>query len=290
MAFFATLPSYGGGAMRLVRDQSLALIFLTGCAATALGIVSVFVRDLQQGAMSVLMSRPVSSLSLILGKWTGLIAAIFVYHATLTIACLWMTRILRDLGSSRIDSAGLFLYFASILVALGLMGLKHYFMGGWYVWQANIAILVIFSLSFVLNCFTAKEGWGSDVNWQCAMGSVFIFFSLILFSAVLFPFAIKGQTAFVFTAALIIFAVGMVSNYLVLSLNMPETISQCLKAVLPNWQIYWVSDKLAETHDLHAGGYMRYLGHTALHAVLYTIAALSVTTYLFNRREIYGAE
>ncbi len=297
MAFFAALPTFNfGQELRLVRDQSMALIFIGGCFVAGLGTVTVVTRDVRQGAISVLMSRPVSSLSVIAGKWTGLAGAILVYHIPATLGCLWITRIAGGeyAQAQHLDNLSLAIYFTSLILALGLMGLKHYFFGGCYVWQASLAILAFFAVGFVIaNCFGPHGGvqsWGAEINWRTANGCLLLFFAELIFAALLLPFAVKLDVALVLGVGVVLFFFGMISNYLVNNLLDPGILYSFTKSLLPNWQTFWISDLLAGTGKLAGGKVARYAGSCLIHTAAYIVACLAVATWLFDRREFYGGD
>jgi hypothetical protein len=53
-------------------------------------------------------------------------------------------------------------------------------------------------------------------------------------------------------------------------------------SIIPNFQVLWLSDALTQTHLIPPS----YVGITAMYGLLYIIAALSLATLLFQRREV----
>lgn len=294
MAFFGTLPTFNfGQEMRLVRDQGMALVFLGGCVTAALGLVTVVVRDLRGGAISILMSRPITGLTLVLGKWTGLAGALLIYHIPASVACLWLTRIAGAGGEHGrgLDMTGLAIYFAAIVIALGAMGLKHYFFGGWYVWQASLAIVVVFTLAFLLANFVGEGAhyhWGTGVDWRALNGCILLYLAELIFVALLMPFAVRFDAALVMGMGVVVFFLGMVSNFLVNAMVSPGIIYYVVKSAVPNWQAFWISDWLATRGDLDWGQVWPYIGSCTIHTVAYVTVCLTAAAFLFNRQEFHG--
>ncbi len=293
MAVFACLPSYNfGEELRLVRDQSMALTFLGGCTVAAIGAATVIVRDVRQGAVSVLMSRPVSSLSYVLGKWTGIAGALTVYHLTVSLACLWVSRI--GAGSharhQELDLVALGIYAGVIVLALLAMALKHYFFGGWYVWQASLAVAVAFALGFlVMNCVPPEDlsGFGAGIDWRSAQGCLMLFFAELVFSAVLVPIAIAFDMVALLAAGCVLFFAGLLSETVLNALPLAAGgwAQAVVKAVVPNWQIFWSADFLANQSGSLAPSYVV---ACVVHAFLYALVCLVIGTLVFNRREFAG--
>jgi hypothetical protein len=53
-------------------------------------------------------------------------------------------------------------------------------------------------------------------------------------------------------------------------------------SIVPNFQVLWLSDALTQSHLIPP----KYVGISALYGLLYIIAALSLATLLFQRREV----
>ena len=297
MAALACLPTFAfGQELRLIRDQSMALSFVGGCILGAIGAVTLVARDLRAGSLSVLMSRPVSGFCVVAGKWTGLAGAVLVYQLTAGIACLWMTRIsFFEFGKSQyIDALTLALYVGSIIAALALMAVKHYFFGGWYVWQASVAICICFVLGFLVSCFFdnwhSPQAFGINVDWPTAYGCISVLFAQLVFVAILMPLAVKLPAAPLLGVACACFAVGLVSEFFINNLFASESWRLTLKALTPNWQVFWVSDFLADDKGRAGAGPGRFLLGGSIHAAAYTAMCLIIATLFFDRRELSGSD
>lgn len=295
MAFFATLPTFAfGQELRLIRDQSLALNLLGGVVLAALATSVVVLRDLQQGALSVLMSRPVSSFCVMTGKWSGLAGALLLYQITTGVAVLWMTRAIAVDNSEAqyVDHVTLCFYFGSILLALAGMAVKHYFFGGWYVWQANVAVCGMFVLAFAISSFLGPDGqpqaWGHNVDWSSAAAVAASYFALLVFLSCLLPVAVRANAAILFGCAAVIFAVGMLSEFAIDGLFGAGWLGDTVKALLPNWQIYWLSDMLASEKRAPVAGVLRFLSGGMVHALCFAGLSIIGATLLFDRRELSG--
>ena len=53
-------------------------------------------------------------------------------------------------------------------------------------------------------------------------------------------------------------------------------------AIVPNFQVLWLSDSLTQDHRIPPA----YVAQTAGYGLLYIIAALSLATMMFQRREV----
>lgn len=294
LALFGTLPTFTfGQEMRFIRDQALAWVFIGGCLVALLGSLSTVVRDLRLGATAVLMSRPISGFGVMAGKLTGLIGAVLVYQITAGSAALWMTRITgRGQQSQFLDQFALAVYLIAIVAALIGVAARHYFMGGWYVWHASLALPAVFVSAFLLTNFfdtaTTLQHWGSHVDWRTALGIGFLFLAQLVFLGIILTFAVSMDLSLVLGCGVGVFLFGMVSQYVVVNVFAPGWLRTTVSAILPNWQAFWVSDLLADKTALTAPVVIGYAVHGAIHAGLYLWFMLVTATWLFNKREISG--
>jgi len=281
-ALLACLPFFTfGEQLRLIRDQSLALCFLGGCAASALGASIVIVEDIRRGGAAVMMSRPVDGFCYVFGKWSGLILSVTAIELSAAVACLWLTRI--TALEEHLDKVGLMFYLGAVVVALTAMGVKHYFFGGCYVWQANVALLACFCTAFALALLLGK-GHGAPVDWKTAQASFLVLAALIVFSSLAVLFAVMFDTGLLLGASVLTFFAGLLSDYALRAL--PGAMLLTLgRALTPNWQIFWISDRLAEGGAVSSG----YIGLCALHSLLYAAVVLTLAALLFRRRELGGS-
>jgi hypothetical protein len=295
LAFFGTLPTFTfGQEIRFIRDQALAFVFIGGCLIALLGSLSTVVRDLRLGATAVLMSRPISGFGVMVGKLTGLIGALMVYQVTAGVAALWMTRIAGRGGQSQVlDRFALTVYLGAIAVSLIGVAVRHYFMGGWYVWHASLVLPVVFVTAFVVASFfdnpTAVQHWGMHVDWPTAIGIGFLFLAQLTFLGIVLVLAVSMEMPLVLGCGVGLFLFGMVSQYIVVNAFGSGWLRSMFSAVLPNWQAFWVSDLLADKKKLTAPIVLGYAAHGVIHVFLYLWFTLVTATWLFNKREIAGS-
>ncbi|MEA2013295.1 MAG: hypothetical protein U9O87_09530 [Verrucomicrobiota bacterium] len=286
LALFASLPSFTfGGHLRLVRDQSLALIFAGGCIASSLGAVRILVEDIRRGAASVLLSRPVGAIGFILGKWTGLVSAVMVVHFTAVIAMLWVTRFMPS-EHDILDTVTISFYVASIILAIAMMAVKHYLFGGCYVWQANVALLCCFLTTFLIANFIAPTGsgqsFGENVDWITAQGGFLLACGIIIFISTIIPLTILFDVPVFLIFCSSLFFLGLLGEYIITTGTSHVVTHNIAAIAIPNWQFFWISDRLAENIGIGWGYWM----FCIIHTILWTFLSLSIAVLIFNKREV----
>ncbi|MCK5844805.1 MAG: hypothetical protein KAG97_08870 [Victivallales bacterium] len=286
----ACMPGFSniGGQLKLVRDQSLALSFMALCLLAAVGVGKALCDDMSKGMMPTIMSRPVSHSALILGKWAGVMSTIFLVIVTATVACLWTTRIIHY--RLRIESLGLTTYLAVVAFALLAPAIRHYWKGGNYMWQTNLALAVLFPVAFLVLNFWGFEGaggsaYGALVDWRSALSFAYIFMPLLVFTAILMFLATTMDVSLLMICAALLFFGGLFSAYLVNLLFASNTLKALIWVFTPNWQLYWLSDDLSSSNVLSQA----YLLPRLLNAIIQPALFLSLGIANFKRLEIKGS-
>lgn len=286
----ACMPGFSnvGGQLKLVRDQSLALTFMALCLLAAVGVGKALCDDMSKGMMPTIMSRPVSHSALMLGKWAGVMFTIFLVVTTAAIACLWTTRIIHH--RLRIESLGLTTYLAVLAVALLAPAIRHYWKGGNYMWQSNLALAVLFPIAFIVLNFWGLEGkggssYGALVDWRSALSFAYIFMPLMVFTAILMFLATLMDVSLLMICAALLFFGGLFSAYFVNLLLTSNAFKSVIWIFTPNWQLYWLSDNLSSPRILSYA----YLLPRLLNAIVQPAFFLVLGIASFKRLEIKGS-
>lgn len=286
IALIGCLPGFAfGEQIRMLRDESLAVTFLCGCLAATLGAAHVIGEDLRKGMVPIIMSRPVSPVAFILGKWTGLIASLAIIHVSATAACLWITRL--NYYEHHLEIFGLIFYIFIVFITLILLAIKHYFMGGCYVWQANLALAISFVSTFLLLNFWGynarmPSSYGVLVDWNTYQVFLMIFMAIIVFSAIVSSLSVIMDHSMLVGFAAALFIGGLFSEYVINSLSMPEYFKTCLKMLLPNWQTFWATETLVEKANVP----WTYISSCFFQAMGQSVIFMTLGRILFQRQEI----
>ena len=279
-ALLGCLPFFSfGEQLRLIRDQSLALCLLGGCLACTLGAATVVADDIRRGAAPVVMSRPIGSLCFIAGKWAGLLGSVLTIHLTASIGCLWLTKITAH--EHHLDVTGFSWYIGTIIAVLLVVGIKHYLLGGCFVWQANLALLLCFGAAFLGSTQLISQPH-APVDWVTAQACLTVFFALVVYSSIMVLLALIADVGLLLGFGVILFFAGLLSEYAVRAMVFSSAVETFLRMVVPNWQLFWVNDRLAEGLSVSN----RYLFHAGLHALLFALIVLIIAATIFQRREL----
>lgn len=281
MCLLAAIPGFTFGEhTKLLRDQCLSLIFMLGSLIVVFGFIRVLTDDIRRGAGAILGSRPIAGFCIVAGKWLGVFGTVLIVHGSFLAAYLWTSEIAGD--GQFLNTGSLLNYLAVIVIAIVLVAIQHYLLGGAYVFRANICLAILVVAAFGVR--VAIYG-PSQFDWPGVQSGVMLAFGLIAFSAFLLPVAILLDSAMVLSMGIVLFFFGLMSNFLVAQLSLTKMLTTTLQVILPNWQIYWVVDRISEGKNVPIG----YFIATGVQAILLLVVALIAGTIVYDRMEMKSA-
>ena len=279
MVLAASMPSIGESEhLRLVRDQTHSILFICGALAGAYGLIRVVTDDIRRGAGSILMSRPISGTTLLLGKLFGVIASVAILFSTGAFSYLWISEITFDHESLNITS--LVLYASVIALSLISGGIRQYMFGSNFSLYSSLSLCTLMGIGFVLRYFLAEQGEFDLIGLQSIL---LLFMAVITFCATVQALAVIADSAMVLGGAIIIFFFGLISSFLI-SKIVGQSASMVLGALLPNWQTFWVLEAIGQGQGVPGMYYLQCFFQTLLYVGVYLILSIS----LFERIEIKG--
>ena len=278
MCLLGVIPGFAAGEhLKLLRDQCLALIFMLGSLGFVFGFICVVTDDIRRGAGSILVSRPIGGICLVAGKWCGVFATVMLLHVSFLVAYLWTSEIAWD--AEFLNLVSLAFYLGVIVLAMGVAGLRHYLFGGSYAIVANITLLILLATIFTVRLLLNGLG---EFDWSGIQSGIMLALGFIAFSAFLLPVAMFADAAIVLSVGITLFFFGLMSNYLISLVALPAQLQSIVQSLLPNWQIFWVADRLGAGADVPIGYYVS----SGIHALLLLAVALIVGAIGFERMEL----
>jgi len=210
-----------------------------------------------------------------------------VLLTTTCIAYLWGTRLV--FFEQFVEPLGLSVYVVCVLLTLVVMVVRHYLFRGTFVWPANLGLVVALLTTFpVLNFWgyggTFPARYGALVDWRAVHAFALLAFALAVYSAMVVCLAVVLDHTMLMSVSLVVFLAGLVVAWCVSWLP-PFPAQAVAQLLLPNWQIFWVADRIAEHEPLSVKYSVGCLVHSLGQAYLY----LCLGTWLFRRREVGGS-
>jgi len=287
IVFLACVPYFGfGDDPKMVKDMALAVLLLSGLLMSVLCASSTVAQEIRQGTALTVLSKPVSRMAFLLGKYFGLAAAVVVFAYTLMVAVLLASRMAFDAyGSADLTSLGI--YAGGIALAYLVAGFGNFFLRRQFVADAVIATAFFTTLALVVVIqFTtlerAFEGL-AKVDWRLLPAGVLLLFALLVIAALALACSTRLDTIPTLAVCTAFFLVGLVSDYF---FGGPASHgawwAQVAYAVVPNWQQFWAADALGADKIIP----WSYVGQAGAYLLAYLTATLAVALLLFDDREL----
>ena len=241
---------------------------------------------MRNGTVLLLMSKPVSRWSFILGKILGITAAVTLFALLCNLGCVISVFVAVD--QFRYEK-GIYYGFLGVIAVGVICGLAANFMRG-----SSFTEICTYALTVLMAIFTL-----SLLRWGKAPQGVVI--PDLLKALVLVNFACIAMATLAAVAATrldvvpnmcvcsAIFFMGLLSSWLFRQFE--NTKSELLKQLLtilysifPNWQFFWMVDAIAMKRRIPGS----YVGMAALYMGLFVAIAAMWAVVLFQEKEIAG--
>ncbi|RME95691.1 MAG: hypothetical protein D6766_02630 [Verrucomicrobia bacterium] len=286
--FLAAVPYFGfGDDPKMVKDMVLAVLLLSGLLGAVLSASASVAHEVRSGTALAVLSKPVGRWTFILGKYSGLIAALTVLTYSNLLACLLAGRMAYD-AYNEADLLSVGVYFGALALAYVVAGLSNFFLQRVFVADAVLAVVVLATLAFVyLAFFTELErafGEKAQVDWQMLRAGVLLLFAIWVLAGVALAASTRLELIPTLAVCSAVFLLGLMSDYLFGARAEAGVWWAVVPyAVLPNWQLFWMSDAISMGKEIPWGYVLRAAGYMAG----YLGAVLAVAVLLFQERELH---
>ena len=272
--------------LKLVVDSSMATALLFGLIVSVLCAGNTVAREMRNGTVLLLMSKPVSRWSFILGKILGITAAVTLFALLCNLGCVISVYVAVD--QFRFDSK---IHYAFLgLIAAGAVG----GMAANFIRGSSFTEICTYALSGLLTIFVAVLLWRGKAPQGIVISDllkalVLINFAVIAMATVAVVVATRLDVVPNLCVCTVLFFMGLLSSYLVQKFD--DTRSELLKQLLtilysifPNWQFFWLVDAIAMKRRIPGS----YVGLAALYMLLFVVIASLWAVVLFREKEVAG--
>ncbi|MDD5697596.1 MAG: hypothetical protein PHH77_03170 [Victivallaceae bacterium] len=270
-----------GDQIKLVVDSSMATVLLFGLFVAVMSSSHTVTREMHNGTVLLLMSKPVYRWTFILAKIAGIVFTVLVFVFLCNVGSIISLYIARD--QFRLDMGAYYIYFA-ILIASCIFGTVMNFMYSRSFASCTTLAVWIMLPVYCAVCLVFKEHPGILLrSYMYAL--VLLFFSVSTMAAITVVFATRLEMVANLTVCSMIFFLGLISSYLFLrdtGSAVLNSICRIFYAILPNWQFFWLADALATYQPIPAS----YLLWAGIYVILYVSLCTVWAVVVFQSREI----
>lgn len=272
-----------GDADRVIRDSALAVQLVSGLVLGCYAATSTITRELHQGTLASILSKPVGRTLFFLAKYAGVALIMMIFATTTTMATMLSVRTVAE--THVLDWWGIAPIFVAVVLAYLWAGLQNFFMRTPFVSRTYLLVAIAVTGAFLVSCLVPSHdetpGFASAIPWNIAPAGLLLGMAMVLLSAFAVSLATRMDLVPTLTLCFTVFLLGLMSDYLFGRQSDVHWIYALIHGIVPNWQHFWAVDALKGD-----GIPWRYTGGVALYVFLYSAVVLSGGLYFFKRMEV----
>lgn len=273
--------------LKLVQDMGLATLFLAGLALAVFSSYTVVTQEIEKRTVLTLMAKPVGRVDFVFGKFLGIAAGIAVAAYLLTTILLFTLRVgVKGAAYSEIDHVALWFELGAVLASVLLALSANYFFDKPFTSSVVLYGLIVFTLCLVVAGFVDSKGrlqpFFANMDGQTAIACGVLLMGVLVLTAAALAVATRANFGVTLTVCVVLFLLGLVSDYLFGRHASTSLMARIAYAALPNLQVFWLSDALAAKKTIPLGYVCRVAGYASIYSFGLVLAAAS----LFQEREI----
>jgi len=273
---------------KLLRELGLSTLFLTSLFIAIFSASGAVGEEIENKTILTVLTKPVRRPIFIVAKFLGVAGAVVLAHYICTIALLMTIR--EGVLETNADTHDWTVLSATGVVVV-LTFLLTAFFNYTYDWKFSstavvlLAILATFALLFL--CLIDRN-WQfnprqNGINALDVYGAVLLLFGALIMAGIAVALSARFNIVVTLCACIGIFLLGLVSDYIFGQLAEAHKWAQVGRLLVPNLQIFWISDAIMDDTSQIT---LKYLGIVGFYTACYTGAMVLLAIVLFQRRQV----
>jgi len=286
---------------RMFVDIGLSTVFLATAVLASFIATNVITREIENRTVLTVVSKPVPRPAFVLGKYLGVSAAMLMCFACLAFVFALVEvhgtlQTVRDPFHLPVIAFGTL----GIVGAVGLGAWMNYFYGRSFAAWTMTTALPLLGLAYLLSLFF-DAGWTSvelSKQFEPEIWKALLLMALatLILNAVAIAASTRLGQVLTLTVVVGIFVLGLLSDWMVgRALAQPLAASSAplgdhawrallwtARSVLPNFQVFWLSDALTQKRPIP----FEYIAYAVPYTACVVVGLLGLATALFQRREV----
>ena len=269
--------------LKLVVDSSMATGLLFGLVIAVLCASNTVAREMRNGTVLLLLSKPVARWSFVLGKILGITAAATLFTLLCNLGCVISVFVATDQFRFELP---LYFGFLGIIAAGAAAGMfANFWRGSSFPEICSYALTVLVTVFAVVLLFVRPAP--SIVIADLLKALLLVNFAVAAMATIAVVAATRLDVVPNLCVCTAISFLGMLSNYLFQRSTGIEALDWVLGlfySICPNWQFFWLVDAVAVNKPIP----MSYIWMSALYTALYIVFASLWAVAIFSNKEAAG--
>ncbi|MDD3885757.1 MAG: ABC transporter permease [Victivallaceae bacterium] len=270
--------------LKLVVDTSMATALVFGLVAAALTAGSTVTREMRNGTVLLLLSKPVSRPVFVLGKIAGIGVASVLFTVLCTFAAVVAVYIAAD--QFRMDMQVYFLALGTVAAAVAAGMIANFLRGSAFA-EVGVWAIALFTAGLCVYCCLANEKPALAMG-DFARALALIALSIPAMSTLAVALALGVDVVANLLVCSAVFFAGLVSGFIFhgpfyreMAPGLLKSLFDLLYSILPNWQYFWLADAVAVGRPIPGA----YVVWAAVYSAVYTVIAAMWAVAVFRNRE-----
>ena len=265
---------------KFVIDSAMATTLSFGLIIAVLCAASTITREIKNGTVLLMMSKPISRYSFIFAKTAGVLAALTIFVILCSLATILSVQVAGD--QFKIDFFTTYAYYAIIFIASGIGAFRNFYSKKSFPESSVFAISIFLPTFILLIQFIPISNKLLPFPKELIPALILLLFAVWTMGAITVTLSTKLDLVANLSVSCFIFCLGLVSDYFFAASAGTISIKAGLYAIIPNWQFFWLADALANKTPIP----WEYIAFSALYVILYLVICGVISVSMFLDREV----
>ena len=266
---------------KMVVDTAMANLLLGGWVLAVISSSHSIAQEIESGTAMLILAKPVQRSVFIIGKILGVAAGLLPYCLLNGLAALIAIRVARD--QFWYDTKGLWIFFIGIILCLAAGGIWNYVKRSSFPMNALICLLAGLPVITLVIRFIPVKGDSLSYAWQVVPALLLVSYAVIAMGILAAALSTRLSLVGNMLICGVVFALGLMSDYLLSLFAQKSWLGAVLYAAIPNWQLMWMADALASENGHVPWNYVAWGG---VYLLFFAGIFVSLAIILFRKREI----
>lgn len=271
--------------LKLVVDGAMATTLFFSLAVCVLCASYTIAREMRNGTVLLLLSKPISRWGFVVGKMLGIIAAALLFCGVC--CCSSVIAVYIAVDQFRMDML-LYGVFFGLVFAACVFGMIMNFLRGssFSEYAVYAAVLLVGGMTFYCCKWLPEPKLVMLDLWKALL---LIAPAVLIMSVLAVGFATRFDVVPCMCMCSLIFFLGLISSYLFagnVENQVLAVLYSFLYAALPNWQYFWMADAIAVNRSIPG----TYVWWSVVYALIYSLIVAAWAVALFQNREAAGSK
>jgi len=271
--------------VKLVVDSAMAVMLTFGLIVSVLSAGSTIAREMRNGTVLLLLSKPVGKCTFILGKVLGIALAAVLFSAVCgagTVLAVYVA-----IHEFHLNLTVYYSYFGLVAAACA-GGMAFNFWRGGSFSEGTVWLLTLLMPACAVVCAFLEKLPENLVLSDLLSALILIGMAAVLMAILAAALATRLDVVPDLCVCCALFFGGLVSGYLFSQFeegSLLAGVGSWLGTLLPNWQYFWLADAVATGRAIP----LSYLGTAALYVALYGGLVCTWAALIFRDQETAGS-